>query len=102
MIIYEVDLEIDAAVAAEYRDWLAAHIGEILALPGFTGARLYTRLDPPPAAGRVSIVVRYELVDAAALDRYIAEHAPRLREEGIARFGGRFVATRRVFISDAD
>ena len=96
MITYEVDIEIDADVAAEYRAWLAAHIEEILALPGFSGASLATRIDPAPAQGRVSLVVAYRLNDEAALARYLIEHAPRLREEGIARFGGRFAASRRV------
>lgn len=96
MIVYEVDLEIDADVAVEYRAWLDAHIDEILALPGFAGASLATRLDPAPAQGRVSLVVAYRLADEAALARYLAEHAPRLREEGVARFGGRFAAARRV------
>ena len=96
MITYEVDLEIDADIAAEYRVWLNAHIDEILALPGFGGASLSTRLDPAPPPGRVSLVVAYRLDDEAALARYLAEHAPRLREQGIARFGGRFAASRRV------
>lgn len=96
MITYEVDLDIDTDIAAEYRDWLAAHIDEILALPGFRGASLSTRIDPAPAPGRVSLVVAYRLDDEAALARYLAEHAPRLREQGVARFGGRFAASRRV------
>ncbi|HJU39773.1 MAG TPA: DUF4286 family protein [Tahibacter sp.] len=96
MIVYEVDLEIDAAIEREYRAWLAAHVDEILALPGFVDATLHTRLDPPPTAGRFSVVVRYRLIDEAALERYVADDAPRLRADGLARFGGRFAASRRV------
>ena len=30
-LVYEVNLEVDRAVAADYRAWLAGHIAEILA-----------------------------------------------------------------------
>ena len=95
-VVYEVNLDLDAAIAAEYRTWLDGHVREILALPGFTGAQVHEVLDPPPAAGRVALSVQYRLVDSHALDRYLREHAPRLRGDGMARFGGRFTATRRV------
>ncbi|MFZ5661813.1 MAG: DUF4286 family protein [Pseudomonadota bacterium] len=95
-VIYEVALEIDAAVAAAYRAWLDGHIREILALPGFLDATLYALDDPPPAAGRLALCVQYRLRDADALAAYLREHAPRLRAEGVARFGGRFEARRRV------
>ena len=76
-VIYEVDLEIDSAIAAEYREWLRGHIAEMLALPGFTGARASEVMQP-------------------ALDAYLREHAPRMRADGVARFGDRFRAQRRV------
>ncbi|HZH42588.1 MAG TPA: DUF4286 family protein [Lysobacter sp.] len=95
-VIYEVELDVDAAVADAYRAWLDAHIREILALPGFTGARLFVVDDPAPAPGRIVLCVQYALRDGAALDAYLREHAPRLRADGLARFGGRFVARRRV------
>lgn len=95
-VVYEVNLEIDAAIEHDYRDWLAAHIDVILALPGFTAARLFEQDEPAAEPGRFRLCVQYTLVDAAALARYLAEHAPRMREEGIARFGTRFSATRRV------
>jgi Domain of unknown function (DUF4286) len=40
--------------------------------------------------------VQYTLVDAAALDGYLREHAPRLRADGVARFGDGFRAHRRI------
>lgn len=95
-VIYEVELEVDRAVESGYRDWLAPHNDEILSLPGFLGARRFERLDPPPPEGRFALVVQYRLRDAAALDAYLAEHAPRLRADGLARFPERFSARRRV------
>ena len=96
MIVYEVNVEVDAGIAVEYRAWLGPHVAEILALPGFTGARLYDVLDPAPAPGRFALCMQFALTDAAALDTYLREHAPRLRADGIARFGDGFRAHRRI------
>ena len=66
-VIYEVNLDIDAGIAAEYRSWLHAHVAQMLALPGFIDAQLHDVVDPAPAAGRIVICTRYRLRDAAAL-----------------------------------
>jgi len=95
-VIYEVNIEVDASAHDAYRAWLRDHIAEILALPGFTGAKLFEVLDPPASAGRIGLCVQYALKNQAALDDYLREHAPRLRADGMARFGGRFEASRRV------
>lgn len=95
-VLYEVNIEVDASAHDEYRVWLRDHIAEILALPGFTGAKVFEVLDPPASAGRIALCVQYALKDQAALDDYLREHAPRLRADGMARFGGRFQASRRV------
>jgi Domain of unknown function (DUF4286) len=95
-VIYEVNIEVDAAAHDEYRVWLRDHIAEILALPGFAGAKLFEVQEPPPSAGRVGLCVQYALKDRASLDEYLRDHAPRLRADGVARFGDRFQATRRV------
>ena len=95
-LVYEVNLDIEAAIGADYLAWLRPHVAEICALPGFTGARLHEVVDPPAPPGRRHLCVQYRLVDAAALEAYLRNHAPRLRADGLARFGGRFVASRRV------
>jgi hypothetical protein len=95
-VIYEVNIEVDAAAHDEYRVWLRDHIAEILALPGFKGAKMFEVLEPPPSAGRIGLCVQYALRDRAALDDYLRDHAPRLRADGVARFGDRFQANRRV------
>lgn len=95
-VVYEVNLEVDADVARDYRSWLRGHVDELLALPGFTGAEVFEVSDPAPPAGRIGLCVQYRLRDAAALADYLRDHAPRLRAAGEARFGGRFRASRRV------
>ena len=95
-VVYEVNIDLDAGVEAEYRDWLRHHVDEILALPGFIDARAFDVVDPPPAPGRIAICTHYRLRDEAALQDYFDLHAARLRADGIARFGGKFAASRRV------
>ncbi|MBB1087730.1 DUF4286 family protein [Lysobacter sp. SG-8] len=101
-VIYEVNLDIEAGVLEAYRHWLHTHVSEICALPGFTDAQVYEVLDPPPGAGRASLCVHYRLENAEAFQAYIRDHAPRLRAEGEARFGGRFHARRRVLLFNGD
>ena len=96
MIVYEVNIEVREAAYPDYRAWLALHVEEMLALPGFLAAEIFERRDPPAPDGTRALAVQYRLVDEAALQRYLAEHAPRMREEGVRRFGDAFSATRRV------
>lgn len=93
MIVYEVRIAVDAEVASAYRAWLEPHIRQILAIDGFDHAELYAEDD---AEGHVVWTVRYQLGSRAALEAYLRDHAPRMRAEGEARFGGRFSASRRV------
>ena len=95
-LIYEVNLDLDAATADDYLAWLREHIAQICALPGFLGATLYVVTDPASAPGRNALCVQYRVRDQSALDDYLRDHAPRLRADGMARFGGKFSASRRV------
>ncbi len=96
MIVYEVNLFVRRELESAFRAWLWRHVAEILALPGFTGARILERDQPPAEAGELALCVQYELRDAAALEDYLREHAARMRGDGLARFGDGFRAERRV------
>ena len=100
-VVYEVNIDLDAGIDSEYRAWLHDHVAQILALPGFIDARVFDIVDPAPAPGRIAICMQYRLRDAAALQDYFDQHAPRLRGDGIARFGAHFSATRRVLQASA-
>lgn len=95
-VVYEVNLDVDAGIEADYRAWLRAHAAQMLELPGFVDARVFDVLDPSPAPGRVALCVCYRLRDAAALQDYLEHHAAGMRGDGMARFGDRFTATRRI------
>lgn len=99
MVFYEVNLRIDADIAAEYRAWLAGHIKQMLGVPGFVDAEVLEIVEPAPADNRVQIAVRYRVHGMAALQDYFSHRAEKMREEGLSRFGGRFQAERRVLQS---
>jgi hypothetical protein len=97
-LVYEVTLDISTDLAHEFDGWLKEHVREMLALPGFHDARILKPEGAPPGTERR--VVQYTLGSRAELDHYIAEHAPRMREDGIRRFGDKMQASRRVFDLD--
>lgn len=92
--VYEVGLSIDRDVAGAFDEWLAAHVRELLELPGFVRAVTYSAEDEDP--GRVRRVTQYFLEDDAALEAYLAGPAEALRQEALTRFPDRFTASRRV------
>ncbi len=96
MIVYEVNLAVDADAAEAYAAWLGPHIREVLACDGFVSAEWFDVDADGDADGRVRWCVQYRVESAAALDAYLAGPAARLRAEGAEKFGGRFAASRRV------
>lgn len=97
VVIYEVNLTIEASVAGEYRHWLKNHIQEILRLDGFLSADWFDvgALREEPANAK-HWTIQYRLKDQISLDNYFNNHAPRLRQDGLDRFGSKFQASRRV------
>ncbi len=93
-VLYEVNLEADAAIEGPFDTWLRDHIADLLQIDGFRSAEILEDASAP--AGRVRRIVQYRLRDQAALDTYLREHAPRMRTQGVAKFGDRYSAERRV------
>jgi antibiotic biosynthesis monooxygenase (ABM) superfamily enzyme len=96
MLVYEVTIEVEPSIRSSYEAWLRPHVAEILALPGFTGAEILEVVEPRADDGWIAIRTQYRLVDRTALDAYLSEHAPRLRADGMARFGDAMRARRCV------
>jgi hypothetical protein len=56
-VLYEVTLDVEAGIEAEYHAWLRDHVAQMLALPGFVDARTAEVVEPAPAPGRVVFCV---------------------------------------------
>ncbi|MEJ2521367.1 MAG: DUF4286 family protein [Gammaproteobacteria bacterium] len=93
-VTYEVALAADPEIQQEFGLWLEGHVADMLALPGFESATIHRAVDP--ATDRLEQVVRYRLSSRDALEDYLRDHAPRMRAEGLERFGARFSASRRI------
>ena len=73
MVTYEITATVPTGLCAAYEQYMQArHIPDVLATGAFAAASL-------GRAGPGRYRVRYEAHDRAALDRYLAEDAPRLR-----------------------
>ena len=94
-VLYEVTLRVRPGLADAYLAWLRGHVAAMVALPGFVDARIARETTPGDPDATV-FCCTYRLRDAAALDAYLREHAPRMREDGLRRFPGGFTASRRV------
>ncbi|MFU8831172.1 MAG: DUF4286 family protein [Wenzhouxiangella sp.] len=93
-VIYEVNLQADPAIAADFAIWLRGHIDEMVALPGFVGAEICREEKSGELAPAWS--VRYHLSSRAALEDYFNNHAEQMRSQGLERFGSQFTASRRI------
>ncbi|HEX7375434.1 MAG TPA: DUF4286 family protein [Steroidobacteraceae bacterium] len=93
-VLYEVNLDADAAIEGPFDTWLRDHIADLLQLDGFRSAEILEDRTAPP--GRVRRIVQYRLRDQAALDAYLRDHAPVMRTQGVAKFGDRYSTERRV------
>ena len=126
MILYEVNIRVLDEIAERYATWLASHIPEIVEIEGFESAEWFivaedseaaqmeaairdsVRLDESiPADIREAVSnpvkttlfsVQYRLTDEEAYNRYLREHAPAMKQEGIDLFGSKFAASRRLMI----
>jgi hypothetical protein len=79
----------DPGVADEYVAWLTGgHIAAVLA-GGARSARII-RIEADASAGvpvELQVEVQYVFESRERFQRYVAEVAPRLRQEGLERFG---------------
>ena len=92
-VTYEVNLVPEPSIEDDFDEWLDAHVVDMLRLPGFLTAVVRRAED---ADGGIQRTVQYELRDREALDAYLRDHAARMRQHGIDRFGERFRASRRI------
>ena len=94
MYIYNVTINIEESVHDKWFHWMnEVHIPDMLATGKFTEARM-CRVMIEEEMGGITYSIQYMTANKETLQRYFDEDAERLRQDGIDRFNGKFVAFR--------
>lgn len=98
-LIYEVTLDVDSEIIAEFDLWLASHVADMLALDAFRDAQVFEC--DSTQAGKLRRVVHYFPASDAALQEYFVDAAAAMRQAGIDKFGDKLTTQRRI-LKDAE
>lgn len=96
MVIYEVNLLINANIYNEFQLWLKEHAKEMLQFPGFIEAHIL-RPENEDTESQKKLTVQYQIDNQSSLTIYFNQFAPKMREEGLKRFKDKFSAERRIY-----
>lgn len=87
MIIYNITANISEEIHDQWLLWMNnTHMPEMMATGKFLSARLVRVHTDQPLEG-VAFAAQYTAKDQHTLNRYYAEDAPRLRQEGLKLWG---------------
>jgi len=93
MYIYNVTINVDDSIHDAFLTWIEAHISDVLATEKFTSARLVQVLVDEEMDG-TTYAVQYTAKSIEDLEAYYIEDAPKLREDGLKKFGDKMLAFR--------
>ena len=94
MYIYNVTINIDESVEAQWLHWMQEiHIPDMLATGKFTEAKMCQVMVKEDLGG-ITYSIQYTTDSKETLERYFKEDANRLRQDGLQRFANKFVAFR--------
>ena len=94
MIIYNVTINVEPGIRDAWLKWMQqTHIPEMLATGKFHEARI-CRVLVEEETGGITYAVQYHTSGKKLLEDYYREDAERMRQDGIDRFGDKFVAFR--------
>jgi hypothetical protein len=93
MILYNVTVSIDPAIADEWLSWMRQqHIPDVMSTGCFLESRI-SRVHGEEEGG-ITYAVSYVSPNQATMDIYQNEYSPRLQAEHTTRYQGRFAAFR--------
>jgi len=96
MIIYNVTVKVETAIAEEWTAWMKdEHIPQLMDTGLFVNYRLCRLLEQDETEG-VTFTAQYYCDSMEHYETYISEHATKMRDKGFNRFGNRFIAFRTV------
>jgi Domain of unknown function (DUF4286) len=96
MIIYNVTIKVDHSIAENWINWLREeHIPEMINTGCFTKATILQMLDNEEEDGK-TFAIQYHAPGISFYNRYIENHADKMRQKSIDKWGQRFIAFRTV------
>ncbi len=96
MILYNVSVFVDEAIADEWLSWMKdRHIPDVMLTGCFTSYRIRRILDPV-TSGRAGFNIQYAASTREDYERYRDEHAAALQADHTNRYAGRVEATRQL------
>ena len=96
MVIYEVNITVDVAIADQYYAWLVEHVPLMLETGLFLSADILQQTDNQEKE-KTTFTIIYKLNHLDDLQSYFTHHAEKMRTAGVAAFANQFTASRRVF-----
>jgi hypothetical protein len=95
MILYNVTVSIDPAIADEWLEWMRSrHIPDVMATGCFLESRI-SRVHGEEEGG-LTYAITYLSPSQEKIDEYRVTHAPELQKEHSERYAGRFAAFRTI------
>jgi hypothetical protein len=96
MILYNVSVKLQAAIAPAWIQWLKEnHIPDILATGCFIHANCFQLLEMDDSEGP-TYVIQYVAENISAYQHYIDNFSSALRQKAIEKWGDKFIAFRTV------
>lgn len=96
MIIYNVTVKVDKAIADNWLQWLLeVHIPDILKTKCFLNFRVVRLLETDDAEGP-TYAIQYEAESKADYNRYIELYANEMRKQSMEKWGDRFISFRSL------
>jgi hypothetical protein len=95
MIIYNVTINIDAAIHEEWLVWMkTVHIPDVMATGCFTESRICKIIGDEETG--INYAIQYTAKDIDIYETYKAKHAPLLQKQVTDKYSGKFVAFRTL------
>jgi hypothetical protein len=96
MIIYNVTIKVDAAIADAWLKWLLdEHIPDVMSTKCFSDFRVVRLIEVDETEGP-TYAVQYNAETKSDYNRYIEIHASEMRKRSYDKWGDRFIAFRSV------
>lgn len=96
MIIYNVTVKLDAAIAAGWLHWLRTeHLPLMMKTGCFTDSRVVRLLEVDDSDGP-TYAIQYHADSKADYNRYMTLHAPDMSRRSFEKWGDRFIAFQSV------